>query len=380
MGVSDGPTKRLDDRARAIRRPLNGPQAGLYVSRAANAAGRCGARFRSPGDDGIWRLRELAREGRLAAVAEAADRTERQSLTAATYDVVWPIVFARLTRRLEQRRGHSSCAVSVDRLADECLDRFHDDVEAVVDDVLTHARRPVLNLEAWITARLNAATVDGHRRRRGERGALQRPRLPGWLADDLGRDRWLMALATQMLVWVGVRGTAGTEVWPVETWAQERGAYTGDWQGSDPAVVAREIEAVLATMRRRPEWYDAYVERPLGTKQAPVAALPVEDVTGRSAAPLTLGDPDARVEAEMRRLAAVAVGAIDRRLVAGEVTEAVVVDVIRRVFGGMFTGLLDRAPHDAADPLGGVTGALADPETVHRIVTTVRAILNEGER
>jgi hypothetical protein len=244
----------------------------------------------------------------------------------------------------------------------------------VVDDVLAHARHPVLNLEAWIAGRLNAATVDGHRRRRGLRGALQRPRLPGWLAADLGQDQWLMALATRMLGWVGVRGTAGNEVWPLESWAQERAAYTGDWQGSDPGVVAREVEAVLAAMRRRPQWYESYVERPLGQKQAPVATLPVADGT---AAPLALGDPDARMETEMLRLAADAVGAIDRRRGRGQETQAIVVEVIRGVFGGTFTGTLDRAPHDGADPLGGVTGALADPATVDRIVATVREIISE---
>ena len=374
MGVSDGPTRRLDaDRVRAIRRPLNGPQAGLYVSRTANAAGPQRQGFRPPGDAPIRQLRELAREGRLAAVAAAAETSQRQALTAAAYDVVWPIVFSRLTRRIEQRRGHVSCAAGVDRLADECLDRFHDDVEAVVDDVLAHARHPVLNLEAWIAGRLNAATVDGHRRRRGSRGALQRPRLPGWLADELGQDRWLMALATRMLGWVGVRGTAGNEVWPLESWAQERAAYTGDWQGSDPGVVAREVEAVLAAMRRRPQWYESYVERPLGRKQAPVATLPVAEGT---AAPLALGDPDARMETEMLRLAADAVGAIDRRRGRGQETQAIVVEVIRGVFGGTFTGTLDRAPHDGADPLGGVTGALADPATVDRIVATVREIIS----
>jgi hypothetical protein len=379
MGLSDGPTKRLDpDRLRAIRRPLNGPQPGLYVSRTANAAGPHSTGYTAPGPGVRVRLlHELAREGRLADVAAAAEGAERQALTAAVYDVVWPIVFSRLTRRIEQSRGHLSCASGVDRLADECLDRFHDDVESVVDDVLAHARQPVLNLEAWIASRLNAATVDGHRRRRGMRGALQRPRLPGWLADDLGHNRWLMRLATQMLVWVGVSGTAGNEVWPLETWAQERGAYTGDWRCSDPGVVNLEVESVLAAMRRRPDWYESYVERPLGRKQAPVATQPVEDGTGDAAAALALGDPDAKMETEMLRLAAVAVGAIDRRLGAGQDTQATVVEVIRGVFGGPFTGTLDRAPHDVADPLGGVTGALADPETLNRIVETVRAIISE---
>lgn len=378
MGVSDKQTVPHEvDRAHPVARPLNGPQAGVYVSRSAATGSRSRA-FRPPGDTRAS-LRELAREGRLAAVVAAADRPARQALTAAAYEVVWPIVFARLTRGIEQRRGHSGCAVGIDHLADECLDRFHDDVEAVVEDVLTHARQPVLNLEAWITGRLNAATVDGHRRRRGMRGALQRPRLPGWLTRDLGEDDWLTALATRMLVWVGVSHTAGSEIWPLEAWAQERAAHTGDWS-CDPAVVALEVETVLTAMRRRPLWYESYVERPLGRKQAPVAAQPVEDGTGESAMPLALTDPHARVESEMRRLAAAAVGAIGQRRGQGQETHAIVVEVIRAVFGGPFTGTLDQAPHDVADPLGGVSGALADPATVDRIVATVRQITDEGRR
>jgi len=362
--------RRID---RGSPQPLNGPQPGLYISRTANSGpGRQGRTAPSPGAT-VHRLHELAREGRLAEVAAASDCAERQALTSAAYDVAWPIVFSRLTRRVEQRRNHPVCAIGVDHLADDCLDRFHDDVEAVVDDLLAHARRPVHDLEGWIAGRLTAATVDAHRRRRGERGALQRPRLPGWLATELGHDRWLMELAVQMLVWVGVTNTAGTEVWPLESWAQQRAAHTGDWARSDPAAVAREVERVIAAMRRRPEWYESYVERPLGRKQAPVAALPPTE------APLALADPDESVEAEMRRLAADAVGAIGRRLGRGEQTQDVVAEVIRAVFGRTLAAGLNRAPHAAADPLGGVTGALGDPTTLRRIVATVRTIIDERE-
>jgi hypothetical protein len=368
--VSKRPTARID---RGSRQPLNGPQAGLYISRTANSRPAHQSRTAQPAGGGVRRLHELAGQGRLAQVAAAAGVAERLALTSAAYDVAWPIVFNRLTRRIEQRRNHPVCAIGVDHLADDCLDRFHDDVEAVVDDLLAHARQPVHDLEGWIAGRLTAATVDAHRRRRGERGALQRPRLPGWLAAELGHDRWLMELAVQMLVWVGVTNTAGTSVWPLESWAQQRAAHTGDWAGSDPAAVAREVDRVVAAMRRRPDWYESYVERPLGRKQAPVAALPPTD------APLALADPDESVEAEMRRLAADAVGAIGRRLGRGEQTQAVVAEVIRAVFGRTLAAGLDRAPHARADPLGGVTGALADPATLQRIVATVRTIIDERE-
>jgi hypothetical protein len=330
------------------------------------------ARVPVPRSPRVERLHELAQQGRLADVAASAGRSERQYLCAAAYDVVWPIVFTRITRRFEQRRGHTACALGVDRLSDECLDRFHDDVEAVVDDLLTHARQPVFNLEAWVAGRLNAATVNGHRRLRGERGALQRPRLPGWIATALGHDRWLCALAIEILVWVGVRESAGAGIWPLEAWAQQRGGVTGDWRGSDPATVGHEVESVLAVMRRRPDWYESYVERPLGRKQAPVSGLDTSGVER----PLALTEPHHQVDAEMLRLAADAVTAIDRRITAGEEAKQVVVDVIRAVFGRTVTiAGLDRAPHAVADPVGGLTGALTDLATVNRIVATVREII-----
>ena len=108
-----------------------------------------------------------------------------------------------------------------------------------------------------------------------------------------------------------------------------------------------------------------------------MASAPVGDATGEIAAPLTLTDPSAAVDAELLRLAAEAVRVIDARVTRGEQAGAIVVDVIRTVFGGAFTGTLDRAPYDVADPLGGVSGALADVGKVHRIVTTVLAIISE---
>jgi hypothetical protein len=142
-------------------------------------------------------------------------------------------------------------------------------------------------------------------------------------------------------------------------------------------VVAAEVETVLTVMRRRPNWYESYVERPLGAKQAPVATAPVGEATGEVAKPLALVEPAAQVDSELLRLAAEAVRAIDARLATGEQAERIVVDVIRATFGGSFTATLDRAPHAGADPLGGVSGALANVGTVNRIVATVLAIIGE---
>ncbi|MBU2670312.1 hypothetical protein KOI35_43100 [Actinoplanes bogorensis] len=368
MGTANARTVHLQTAA-ARRGPRN-VQPGLYASRTAR-----------PGDsqaDPGRRLRELAAAGRLAAAA-AEGSPERASLTSAAYTLVWPIVFSRVTRRFERQRGHAACAAAVTNLADECLDRFHDDVEAVVEDLLVHADRPVRHVEAWVATRVNAATINAHRRRRGERGALQRPRLPGWLADGLGGDAWLTALAVDILNWVGVSGTAGSELWPVEAWAQARAACTGDWAGSDPAAVRRDIDHVLAVMRRRPHWYASFVERPLGAKQAPVVAM-ATDPYGEPVAPLGLGEPDDRVESELRRLAADAVRAIGDRIHRGEPAEPAVVEVVRTVFGGVFTGTLDQAPHGGADPLGGVTGALSDQRRVNAIVSAALTIIEDSDR
>ena len=375
MGMSNVRTMRPEP-VGAARRPRNATAGGLYTSRAYVA--EQAAAPVPPADSAIRRLRTLAEEGRLATAA-AEGSPGRAELTAAAYTLVWPIVFSRLTRRFEKQRGHAACAAAVTNLADECLDRFHDDVEAVVDDLLTNARRPIRQVEAWVSARLGAATVNAHRRRRGERGALQRPRLPGWLADALGQDRWLTGLAVNILNWVGVSGTAGGQLWPVEVWAQERAGCTGDWAGSDPATVGREIEQVLAEMRRRPDWYASFVERPLGAKQPPVVAM-ATDTYGEPVAPLELGDPGDRVDSELRRLAGDAVRVIGDRIEQGESAESAVVEVIRTVFGGVLTGSLDQAPHGAADPLGGVTGALADRRRVNAIVSTALTIIGERDR
>ncbi|GAA2522542.1 hypothetical protein [Winogradskya humida] len=407
MNNSHAPTQRLDPARIRAARASNASQGGLYASRTVRpeapvevreqpsrgvderrvidlrpgserAEGALSTGLRAAGDAGVREFRGLARSGQLAAVATTADAELRVRLSGAAYEVVWPIVFSRLTRKFELARGHAMCASGVERLADECLDRFHEDVEAVVVDVLAHARQPILHLEAWIAGRLNAATVDHHRRMRGRRGALQRPRLPRWLADALDNDPWLTTLATEILVWAGVTLTAGSETWPLESWSQKRGVRTGQWATSDPATVAREIESVLAIMRRRRDWYEAYVERPLGAKQAPVATSPVGDATGEIARPLGPADPDGAIDAELLGLAAEAVRKIDSRVARGERAEAIVVDVIRAVFGRTFTGTLDRAPYGAADPVGGLSGALANTQTVNRIVTTVLSILPAG--
>jgi hypothetical protein len=329
----------------------------------------------SAGGGVVEHVRALARAGELAATAAAATDDDRCHLTAAVYQLTWPVVFEQLTRRIEIQRGHPACASSLRQMAADCLDRFEDDVEAVVFYVLKYATVAIADLEAWTCSRLTPATVDAHRRRRGARGALQRPRLPRWLADALGHDRWLAELATEILIWVGVTATAGTCLWPLDSWTSRRAVTTGDWHGTDQATVAEEVEYVLRVMRQRPEWYASYVECPLGRKQPAVHSAPPGD-SGRGVepAPLALVERHEVEDARLRDLAASAVEAIGARIAGGEPAPTVVVDVLTVAFGGSDDlDLLNAAGVDADTALT----LLGDPRVVERVAAAVLSIVEE---
>ncbi|MFF5082400.1 hypothetical protein ACFY36_35585 [Actinoplanes sp. NPDC000266] len=315
--------------------------------------------------NGVDEVRDLASRGLLAATIASMSGPDRLRLTGATYAIAWPVVYRRLTQKIELGRGHAGCASSVSRLAADCLDRFENDVEAVVEDVTRRASTPIENLEGWIASRLVPATVDGHRRRRGANGALQRPRVPAWLATELGGDAWLIDLATQILIWVGTPATAGHDLWPVDSWIVRRCERHGGWSSYGESDVRADIRAVLGAMNKRPQWYEQYVEVPLGHKQPPVVSA--AQLEGR-------GEPatDAADEHE-RLLTALAHGAvrlIRARLARGEPARVVVVEVLTTVFGA-----------DPDEPAGVVERVLGDAERLDRIVSTVLEILRtEDER
>jgi hypothetical protein len=330
--------------------------------------------------DAVAEVRDLARSGGLAAAVAVAAPARRVALVGAAYAVAWPVVFTRLTMSVELHRGHHACARSVGRMTDDCLDRFHDDVEAVVEDVITHATKPIRNLEAWIASRLTAATVDGHRRQRGRRGALQRPRLPKWLSEGLGHDVWLSDLALQVLIWVGVPAAAGAGLWPLDTWVQRRAAVKADWTGSDQSVVAREVDAVLAVMRSHERWYTDHVERPLGRKRAPLAlAYGTGDEFPVEPPPLALVDPDELDDAWLTGLATYAVELIAARLGLGEDPREVVTEVLDILFGGYHSDRdIGRLPHERSLLDERVDALLQDPAEVDRIVVDVLGIIEPG--
>lgn len=310
-------------------------------------------------------VRFLASHGELAERASTSSPSDYAWLCRGAYEIVWPVVYDGITRAVERRRGHAPCASGVEHLEPECLDRFHDDVEAVIDDLLRHATVPIRNLEGWVRSRLVRATVDGNRRRRGERGALQRPRLPQWLERLLGDDPWLRALAVDILTWVGVPATAGTGVWPYSAWADRRAALTGDARSTEHDV-ARDVETVLAAMRHNAPWYERFVERPLGRKQAPALSVDGEPTY------LALTEPHEAQDAWQRELAAVAIDVMSVRFARGEDRRSVVVDVITTVFGTITPP--DGPATDDSDVR--LDALLADQEAIDQIVRVVCEILD----
>lgn len=320
-------------------------------------------------------VRDLVRRGLLSAYLETASGDERRRLRAEAYEIVMPVLFQQLTRKIEVKRGHRRCAASIHGLDGDCLDRFHNDMDAVLDDLFRHGHVPILNIEGWVRRRLTAVTVDAYRNRRGQRGALQRPRIPGWLAAKLNNDRRLMALAVDMLEFVGLEATAGVEIWPVAAWAAGRAAATGDFDAARRAVL-RDIGTVLAAMRSRPAWFMAYVERPLGRKPIPLLMAAQEGAEPAEVPAVSQAARDQAADSRLTELAALAIAAIQTRLARGEAPSTVVVDVLTAVFGsGVGAEDLDRPPGESMAVDGRVVVGLADKEAIDRIVAVVLDIL-----
>lgn len=324
-------------------------------------------------------VRELARQGTLAAYIEQATENERRRLRADGYELLYPLVFVRLTRRFEAQRGHRDCMVSVSGLRPDCLDRFHDDMDAILDDLFRNARIPIRNIEGWVSRRMIAVTIDAYRRRRGERGALQRPRTPRWLAQELRHNSRLMEVAVEMLEWVGLDATAGAYDWPIEAWAAQRVGVIGDYDSACRSVV-QDIAAVIAAMRTRPKWYANYVERPMGRKRPPLVIAHQDSPESPPHPAQAVLAAHVADDARRAELAALAVAVISARAERGHDIRAVVIEVISTLFGsGTGSEDLDRLPgYDPGDDER-VDFCLADPETVDRIVAVVLDLLAERE-
>jgi hypothetical protein len=316
-------------------------------------------------------VRRLAAQGTLKnQYTQLPPGRERQSLWAGACHLIWPLVYGRVTRRVERDRGHHRCAAGPHLMEPDCFDGFLNDLEAAVHYLFTYANEPIHNLEGWMTSRLPKAVIDGNRRRRGAQGAQQKPRVPAWLAKELDSQPWPVELAKLILQWVGVPMTAGTEIWPLDAWTASRLALTGD-HTAGPATVADEVNRVLAAMRKRPTWYDTYVERPLGRKQTPVL-LPARTTDDKSAEldPLLLVHRHEQDDALLDALAAEAIEVLTLRIQRGDDPKTVVVEVLTTVFGA-FPVEIDQTPGAAPSAPDQVVALIRDEEVLNRIVATI---------
>lgn len=345
---------------------------GLTVSEAASAG----------------RLRSLAASGELHRTAAEAPPGAVAELRSAAFGIALPLVWERHTRPLEARKGHRQCVSAISRLAPDCLDGLTDDLEAVVSGLMSY-RRPIGNLEGWLTRRMANAIKDGNRVRRARNmGAQQRVRVPAQIASALGGNPWLTSLAGRVLQWAGVPGTAGTGLWPISAWAEDRARITGEWEtiGSQGRV-ATDLKLVLDTMQRwDPAWYDRYVERPLGRKWAPVAFDPAEAADGGSSAAAGAAGPawlelvprSERADAQLLELAATSLGLMQAGLTAGRPLPGVVAEALAKTFLGprSVCSEMDERPLDGShDTFSTVATVLADPVALARVTAAVAGIL-----
>jgi hypothetical protein len=323
-------------------------------------------------------LRELAASGVLHNAASAPGQCAR--LRTAAFELAMPLVWERHTRPLEHSKGHRGCASGMVRLAPECHDGFTDDLESVVSALLSY-RRPITSLEGWITNRMSNAIKDGHRIRRArEMGAQQRVRVPARLAALLDNDPWLVALAERVLRWTGVRHTAGTELWPLRAWAEDRTAFAGPAPGDPQATVAADLDVVLRAMRDSdPAWFDRYVEQPLGRKWAPVVGWSKEDDAVRFETDcLQLASADERNDAYLTEAAAGSLTMIRNALAAGTDARNAVVTALSANFMSLraLRGELDRPP--GTDGTGEkLTAILSDTGALSRLVPELIAIVGQ---
>jgi hypothetical protein len=327
----------------------------------------------------VFPLRDLASSGELR---QAAGSGEARRLRAEAFSVVLPLVWQRHTRPLEARKGHRRCAAGICYLEPECADGFTDDVESVVTALLAY-RRPIANLEGWITARMANAIKDGYRLRRSrDMGAQQRVRVPVRLAARLGNDPWMVALADRVLQWAGVRRTAGTQLWPLGAWAEDRAALVAPaCEHRAAETVAADLAVVLRTMREwDAAWYAGYVEQPLGRKWAPVVAETWHDPdhgADREVAHLELVPQHERDDARLSEAAAACLADIRSGIAAGGEPRQVVANALTAGFlsvGSLYEEC-DRTPLAGGDPGAVVATVLANPDALDRIVGVVLDIV-----
>ena len=139
----------------------------------------------------------------------------------------------------------------------------------------------------------------------------------------------------------------------------------------------RDVDAVLAAMQTRPAWFEKYIERPLGRKQAPLHTAPSARFdAAQDPVPLELAPLDQRDEAALVATAAAAVEQIVERVERGEAARVVVADVLSRAFADEEPAEgLDQVPGAPPSDIERARHMIADPAALERIVCDVVAAL-----
>jgi hypothetical protein len=137
---------------------------------------------------------------------------------------------------------------------------------------------------------------------------------------------------------------------------------------------------VLDAMRRRPAWYERFVETPLGRRQAPLLPAYGDAAGYRAQAREPSTGRHESDDARLLELAALAVAAIESRLGCGDDERTVVVDVIRTAFAaGTGAEQLDAVPGTGLAEDERVTSLLDDERSVDRLVSLVLDIVRRPE-
>jgi hypothetical protein len=177
--------------------------------------------------------------------------------------------------------------------------------------------------------------------------------------------------------------TAGTQLWPLGAWAEDRAALIGPVADEHPTeeAVVTDLAVVLRTMQEwDAAWYAGYVERPLGRKWAPVVAQALQDPNRPGSSEtvhLELVPRHERYDAWLAEAAAACLATIRAGIAVGEEPHRVVVEALTASFLSVSSlcAECDRAPLADGDTGAVVATVLADPAALNRVVETALGIV-----
>lgn len=158
------------------------------------------------------------------------------------------------------------------RLPPETADRVTNDAQALLEKFVTMKDPIKVSLEAWATGARPNAVSDKNRRDRGERGALQKARVPEGLKRALGHDPLLVEIARRIIDFAGTPRAVGGSGWPTGTWSSDLAPLAGAAGEYPERACERDVERVLHLMAAwNQTWLDQRILGPLSRQALPVA-------------------------------------------------------------------------------------------------------------